>query len=193
MGAIRAAFRTLDAVDLDVEFSRRANVMKMVPSFLAGPFRNALRAALAEAAVGSSVEDLTRQERRWKLFLLIPRFLLDRGSRGGLISRLKLSQRFETFVQGEWMALLRSGQCCDEQASVERRRVGRRIGDDVERRALRALSLTQMGELSSARQALNGAAIAPGIETTRATLTNPENVTRAVWCDAPSSPPRSRD
>ena len=38
---------------LNVEFSRRAHGMNPVPSFLAGPFRNALRVALVEAAVGN--------------------------------------------------------------------------------------------------------------------------------------------
>ena len=43
----------LDTVDLNVEFSRRVNGIKTVPSFLAGPFSNALRVALEEAAVGN--------------------------------------------------------------------------------------------------------------------------------------------
>ena len=53
IGAVRAAFRMLDTVDLNVEFSRRVNGIKTVPSFLAGSFRNALRVALEEAAVGN--------------------------------------------------------------------------------------------------------------------------------------------
>ena len=84
--------------------------MKTVPSFLAGPFRNVLRVALEEATFGSRVEDVTRHERGWKFFLLLPRLLLHRGSRGGLISRHKLSQRFEAFAQSEWLALLRSSR-----------------------------------------------------------------------------------
>ena len=151
MGAITTAFRQLEMVDLSVEFARRGNVMKTVPGFFFGPFRNVLRVALEEATIGSVVEDLARQERGWKLFLLIPRLLLHRGPRGGLISH-KLSQRFELFARGDWMALLRASQLCDEQAAVARRRSLRRAGDDIEK----------MGELSSARQALEGASIAPG-------------------------------
>ena len=40
--------------------------------FFVGLFRNALRLALQEATAGSHVEDLLRQERGWKLFLLLP-------------------------------------------------------------------------------------------------------------------------
>ena len=86
---------TLAHVDLSLEFARRA---KTVPMFFVGPFRNALRLALEEATAGSHVEDLLRQERGWKLFLLLPRMLLHRGPRGGLISRDKLARRFEVFA-----------------------------------------------------------------------------------------------
>ena len=47
--------------------------------------------------------------------------------------------------------------------------------DDVEKRALRAELLVQVGELSSARQALEGAALAPG---THATLDALNDATR---------------
>ena len=41
--AIRAVLMELDGVNLAHEFARRAAVMKTVPHFLRGPFRNALR------------------------------------------------------------------------------------------------------------------------------------------------------
>ena len=71
----------------------------------------------------------------------------------------------------EWNELLSASRSCDEQAATARRRGGRRAGDEEKRRALRALSLIQMGELSSARQALEGAA--PGTEETREALQDP--------------------
>ena len=86
--------------------------------------------------------------------------LLHRGPRGGLISRDKLARRFEVFARGEWNELLSASRLCDEQAT------SRRAGDEKKR----ALSLIQMGELSSARQALEGAAVAPGTEETREAL-----------------------
>ena len=56
--------------------------------------------------------------------------------------------------------LLEASGRCDEEAAIARRR-RRHRGDDVQKRA------AQVGELSSARQALEGEEIAPG---TRATL-----------------------
>ena len=54
------------------------------------------------------------------------------------------------------------------------RRRRREQGDGIEIRANRALSLVQMGELSAARQALDGAPIAPGMLATLCALTDPE-------------------
>ena len=59
------------------------------------------------------------------------------------------------------MQLIRASIQCDEQVAVGRRRKGRRA-NDLERRTIRALNFLQVGELSSARQALEGAEIAPG-------------------------------
>ena len=47
---------------------------------------------------------------------------------------------------------------------LKRRR--HRPEDDVERRAARALSLVQIGELSAGREALEGAEVAPGNDRT---------------------------
>ena len=91
--------------------------------------------------------------------------LLHRPPRGGLISKSKLAERFDKFARGEWVQLIHASVQCDEQAAVIRRRKGRR-GDDLERRAIRALHFVQVGELSSARQALEGAEVAPGTEDT---------------------------
>ena len=52
--------------------------------------------------------------------------------------------------------------------------VGGVINDDEAHRAARAFSKVQLGELSAARQALEGAAVAPGTLATLAALTNPE-------------------
>ena len=92
--------------------------MKAVPRFLTGPFRNALNIALTEATVGNRVQDLARQERGWKLFLLLPRLLLHRRPRGGVISRDKLQLRFAKFPRGEWLELLQESEECDERAAT---------------------------------------------------------------------------
>ena len=71
--------------------------MKSVPRHLVLPFRNAMRVALEEVseAAGNSVQ----LEKGWRLFLLLPRMLLHRPPRGGLISKSKLSERFDKFAR----------------------------------------------------------------------------------------------
>ena len=113
--------------------------------------------------------------------MLFPRMLLHRPPRGGLISKAKLSERFDKFVRGEWNQLIRASMQCDEIAVVSRRRKGRR-GNDQEHRATRALNFVQVGELSSARQALERVEIAPGNDDTLKQL-----------CDISKRPDRLRD
>ena len=111
-----------------------------------------------------------QQERGWKLFLLIPRLLLHRPPRGGLLPKSKLVQRFDDFARGDWEKLFQSSDECDEEASRAHTRKRRRQKpeDDITRRAARALALVQMGELSAGRQALEGADLALGnMETLR--------------------------
>ena len=83
--AIRAAFHGLDAVELSLMFDRRAPVMKNIPHFLRGAFRNCLRLAMEACQ-----RDPVRCERGWKLFMLLPRMLLHRPPRGGNIPRVPL-------------------------------------------------------------------------------------------------------
>ena len=107
--------------------------------------------------------------------MLLPRMLLNRPRRGGHIPRRQLVNRFRRFQEGEWIQLLSEGQECAAQAhrsSVRRRR--RHRSDDVRDRASRALRLAQLGELSAARQALEGAQLAPGDLTTLRALTDPD-------------------
>ena len=128
-------------------------------------------------------ENEVRRTRGWKLFLLLPRMFLHRSGRGGNISKSKLVLRFDDFCGGQWAGLLSASACCDADAMVVRHRKRRRQSpaDDVKRRAARALGLVQMGELSAGRQALEGAAIAPG-----------NNATLQILRDPRKRPPRTR-
>ena len=102
---IRAAFVFLDTIDLRTTFAR-ASVMKSIPHWLKGPFRNALKMAMEEAIRPG----VLHQERGWKLFLLIPRLLLHRPPRGGLVPKSKLVQRFDDFAKerlGEVVSVFR--------------------------------------------------------------------------------------
>ena len=46
----------------------------------------------------------------WKLFLLLPRLVLHRSSRGGIISKKTLQERFHRFARGEWLQVLAAGE-----------------------------------------------------------------------------------
>ena len=154
---IREVFRSLDDVNLVHVCSHRAVVMQNIPRCIRGPY--ALRKALEEMIVRG---DEVRRERGWKLFLLLPRLLLFRHARGGLISKKKLEERLVDFVQGEWLSLLASRSCADMAATRQRRRRRGRGPNNVEKRAAPAHTFVQLGELSSARQALERADLAPG-------------------------------
>ena len=151
-----------------------------MPKFLRGPFRNALKFALEEAIAPDEV----RQSRGWKFFMMLPRMLLHRPPGGGLISKSKLEAGFIMFNRGNWTELIRASAKCDDLAAVSRRRHARRQGfdDDLKRRVARAEMLVHYGELSSSRQALEGASLAPGNQETL-------NMLR----DESRRPPRLRD
>ena len=76
--AIRAALRSLDEVDVQHLFRDRAVVIKSLPSMIRGAYKSAMRMALREAADRASARDEVGLCRAWKLFLLLPRMLLHR-------------------------------------------------------------------------------------------------------------------
>ena len=161
-------------MDLESLFQQRPCLMKSVPGFMKGSYRVAMRVALNEIDEGRSLTSVMRISRGWGLFLILPRLLLHRPRRGGKILKVQLQRRVEAFSCGEWASLLAQGQ---ESASrgdqIFSRRRRRHARDDLETRAARAEALVQMGELSAARQALEGAAVAPGDDATRSALQNP--------------------
>ena len=131
------------------------------PRFLKGPYRIALRTALEEInvkiwGVRNEVETL----------LAPSRLLLHRGPRGGTITKQKL------FNSGAWLDLLEESQKVTHAAAQVRRRRNRRTEDDLTRRVSRAEALVH-GEVSSGRQALEGASLAPGSEATLNALKDP--------------------
>ena len=93
MRAPLRAFTSLDAVCFTDVFENRARVMRSVPFVISGAFRSALRIALQEIIDGTKAQSEVRTVRGWKLLLLLPRMLLYRGHRGGLIPRKQLETR----------------------------------------------------------------------------------------------------
>ena len=184
---VQHAFATLDIVNLTEVFAQRARVMQSVPWVIRGAFRAAVKVAMQEILAGTEGNSEVRAARGWKLLLLLPRMILFRPLRGGNVSRHKLESRIVAFHEGRWMELLRESAVAAEAAhtqSVRRRR--RQDHNDDARRAARAMTLTQMGELSAARQALEGAPVAPGTMSTLRALTDPEK--RPPRPRAPLSP-----
>ena len=166
--ALREALRWLDTVDLTSIFRRRPSVMRSPPRFLNGGYRAALRLALQEIANGVDRNDEISQCRGWKLFLLLPRLLLSRPPRGGLIPKQQLVNRVQRILS--W----RMGPVV-----VPVGRVGRGSNGGAEHKQTlwnveqRAESLVLMGEVSAGRHALEGAPLAPGTQRTLDQLRDP--------------------
>ena len=165
------ASESLDGLNIPSRFKKQAAVMKSIPKFLRGPFRDPLKFALEEA---SFAVDPARCVRGWKLLVMLRRMLLHRHPGGRVVSKAKLAERFEMFAQGRWDRLIRASEDCDESAAVSRCRRIRRAGSDIGVRDARAEALVQVGELSSARQALEGAELAPGNRATLGALRDPD-------------------
>ena len=115
--ATRAAFASLDGVDLKFLFRCRACVMKCPPQFMRGAYRAAMRLALEEIESGYIAGDERRTCRGWKLFLILPRMLLHRPARGGLVPKSRLLARITSFARGDWEELLIVGRDCSEAAA----------------------------------------------------------------------------
>ena len=143
------SFASLDVLNLSELFESRPRVMRSVPHILRGGFRLALRVACQEILAGVVANSAARSVRGWKLLLVLPRMLLFRPP-------------LRQFQEGDWISLLRESAIASEQGQNRAVRHRRRNQDEEARRAARALSLVQMGELSAGRQALEGACLAPG-------------------------------
>ena len=164
--ALRDALVSLDGVNVETEFRRRANLMRSPPKFMEGAYVSAVRLAMEEVREGRRTNNEARRIRGWKLFLMIPRMLLVKPRKGSLMPKSKLRERFAQFAQGRWIALISASRDVSFAVAVAKSRRSRNLADTVERRAERARVLASMGELSSARLALEGEAVAPSDQAT---------------------------
>ena len=89
-----------------------------------------MRVALDHISFGRSRFDVLQEERGWKLFLLIPRLLLFRPGRGGLIPKRKLEERANRFAAGQWLSLLAESNKVASDGSVGATRRRRRNPSD---------------------------------------------------------------
>ena len=81
-------------------------MMKSFPKFLVGPYRAAMRFAMTENEMAANSGDELRCTRAWKLFLLLPRMVLHKPPRGGLLPKSQMLDRFSTFNRGQSINLL---------------------------------------------------------------------------------------
>ena len=125
--AFARGLASLDAFELSGIFRRRTVVMRSVPWA-----SSALRIAMENAVAGLEAFDEVRQDRAWKLFLLLPRMLLHRPARGELVPSAKLVERFVQFARGPWADLveesIRSAKA-GSRAAIRKR--GRQEDDDL--------------------------------------------------------------
>ena len=92
------------------------------------------------------------------------------NTQGWVDDKNKLRERFAQFADGRWITLILANREVCTTTNLLKRRRSRTNSDTNERRAKRARVLASLGELSAARQALEGAAVAPGDEITLAAL-----------------------
>ena len=161
--------QSMDEVDPRSLFEQRASVMKAVPRFMRGPFRNALKLVLREVTRSHNEVD---QERGWKLFFMLPRMHLHKNLEVAASREPSCWRGLRHFPVKSGIQLVAASELCDEKAARARRRGAWRFQDTIESRTMRAEMLVQLGELSSARQALEGASLAPGDNATLTALTN---------------------
>ena len=137
-------------------------VMKTVPFFLRG-VQDCPQSKFARNSKGVNTSTMTTTEiRGWKLFFLFTEDFVAQTSKRWIRPEGAVA-RTSRQVFARTVGLLEASLELSVQGAAAscRRRRGQK--DTVERRAARAFELCQFGELSSARQALEGAALARGI------------------------------
>ena len=98
---LRMALLLLDDVDMSVVLESSSH--EDCSPFLAQFTQECHEIGFGRSFLGESPHDAVRQERGWKLFMLLPRMLPYRLRGGGLISKEKLVGPFQMFARGEWI------------------------------------------------------------------------------------------
>ena len=160
----------LDEVDLDCVFEIRASVMKTVPRSMRGVFRGAIKTCSQAIIRGRERNDFERKREDGSCCWCLDCSSPDHHAGGW--SRKDVSRRVWPGLAPESSFLLEMSLECFAQGHAARSRRRGRTTDDLQRRAGRALGLTQMGKLSHARRALQEEAVALGSEKTWKALTD---------------------
>ena len=122
---VSVGMASLDEVHLPSIFEYRAHVMRSIPRIMKGAYRSAMRVALQEAVQARTEGSELNLIRAWKMFLLLPRMLLHRPTRGGMVPKQKLVERLSMFQSGQWSQFVEISALASEAAkwsSMKRRR-----------------------------------------------------------------------
>ena len=153
-------WQMLDNIDVNTVYQTRFNVLQNCPVHLKGRFRQASRTAFDACHQAAFGEDATQEIRAWKLFCVLPFWLLRRPHGGGHVGKAELNKRFDDFAAGLWTQLHRNAEL--DTPSPNRKHTTM----TMEQKGRAADQRVRMGEVSRARQCLTGAAVAPGNDTT---------------------------
>ena len=115
--------------------------------------------ALEALHVAVMEHDETRELRAWKLFSVLPFWLLLRPGYQGRVGRDELLRRFNLFEEGHWDRLHAEATQVPQHLPSQRTMT-------PEQRAKAACQKVRVGEVSRARQCLTGAALAPRTQET---------------------------
>ena len=152
-------WETLDRIDLQDVYQSRFHVLQSCPHIVRGRFRQAVR-ALEARSEAVRVQDAVGEVRGWKLFCLLPLWLLRRSGNSQRVPKEELFRRFDLFHEGAW------GDLMQEARPSLNERQHRSHADSEEKRAEAACRKVKLGEVSRARQCLTGACLAPGTDAT---------------------------
>ena len=83
----------------------RFRVLQSCPAHLKAKHRVALTTALEAVREAAQRRDPVKEVRAWKLFSLLPFWLLRRPLGQGRVGKAELSDRFELFAGGQWESL----------------------------------------------------------------------------------------
>ena len=99
----------LDGIQLQEIFQMRFRVLQSCPAHLKAKYRSALSAALEAVHEAAQRRDPVKEVRAWKLFSLLPFWLLRKPLGQGRVGKAELSNRFELFTGGQWESFFAFG------------------------------------------------------------------------------------
>ena len=174
--ATRTGLESLDAVDLLEVWKVRPVLMQRVPRFVRSAYRAASRQALDIMSVGEERGDESLQMRGWKLFYPLSEDVLPPSSTWWVGFKEEVEDtEFHLFCSGQWDMMVEECLVSAVNSAFARSRFAAAgTAGTLSSSEPDALStVVQLGEVSAGRQALEGAAAAPGNERTLSALKDP--------------------